>query len=66
MIIGYHAIYYAHDLVGKGRSGVDRLGMALFDACVALNPHQIEAALFALRSPISKGALLADEGRPGD
>lgn len=40
--------------------------MALFDACVALNPHQIEAALFALRSPISKGALLADEVRPGE
>ncbi|HLH79416.1 MAG TPA: SNF2-related protein [Chthonomonas sp.] len=26
-----------------------------------MNPHQIEAALFAFRSPISKGALLADE-----
>lgn len=26
-----------------------------------LNPHQIEAALFAFRSPLSKGALLADE-----
>lgn len=35
--------------------------MSLFDACVDLNPHQIEAALFALRSPISKGVLLADE-----
>ncbi len=35
--------------------------MALFDACVDLNPHQIEAALFALRSPLSKGAILADE-----
>jgi len=30
-----------------GGSGVDRLGRALFDACVDLNPHQIEAALFA-------------------
>ena len=35
--------------------------MALFDANVDLNPHQIEAALFALRSPLSKGVLLADE-----
>ena len=26
-----------------------------------LNPHQIEAALFAFRSPLSKGAILADE-----
>ena len=35
--------------------------MSLFDAAVELNPHQIEAALFALHSPISKGAILADE-----
>ena len=34
---------------------------ALSDAQVDLNPHQIDAALFAARSPISKGALLADE-----
>jgi SNF2 family DNA or RNA helicase len=31
------------------------------DAQVDLNPHQIDAALFAFRSPLSKGALLADE-----
>jgi SNF2 family DNA or RNA helicase len=35
--------------------------MSLFDATVELNPHQIEAALFAFRSPLSKGVLLADE-----
>ncbi len=35
--------------------------MSLFDASVDLNPHQIEAALFALASPISKGVILADE-----
>src|SRR5262249_36483335 len=35
--------------------------MALFDACVDLNPHQIDAAACALRSPLSKGVLLADE-----
>ena len=61
MITDYHAKYYAHELSQVGGSGVDRLGRALFDACVDLNPHQIEAALFALRSPISKGVLLADE-----
>jgi SNF2 family DNA or RNA helicase len=27
---------------------------------VDLNPHQIDAALFAFRSPLSRGALLAD------
>jgi adenine-specific DNA-methyltransferase len=31
------------------------------DAQVDLNPHQVEAALFAFRSPLSRGALLADE-----
>ena len=61
MITDYHAKYYAHELSRVGGSGVDRLGRTLFDACVDLNPHQIEAALFALRSPISKGILLADE-----
>ena len=35
--------------------------MALFDAAVDLNPHQIEAALLALPSPLSKGVILADE-----
>ena len=40
---------------------MDRLSMSLFDASVDLNPHQIEAALFALQSPLSKGVILADE-----
>jgi adenine-specific DNA-methyltransferase len=31
------------------------------DAQVDLNPHQIEAALFVFKSPLSKGAILADE-----
>ena len=35
--------------------------MSLFDASVDLNPHQVEAALFAIRSPLSKGVILADE-----
>jgi hypothetical protein len=61
MIADYHATYFAHELKRVGGSGVDRLGRALFDACVDLNPHQIEAALFALRSPLSKGVILADE-----
>jgi hypothetical protein len=40
---------------------MDRLSTALFDAAVDLNPHQIEAALFALQSPLSNGVILADE-----
>jgi hypothetical protein len=57
----YHSKYYAYELSRVGGVGIERLGRALFDACVDLNPHQIEAALFALRSPLSKGVLLADE-----
>ena len=61
MITPYHAKYYAHELTRQGGAGVERLSRSLFDACVDLNPHQIEAALFAVRSPLSKGVLLADE-----
>lgn len=57
----FHAKYFAHDLARRAAAGVDRLSMSLFDAAVDLNPHQIEAALFALSSPLSKGVVLADE-----
>jgi SNF2-related domain/Helicase conserved C-terminal domain len=61
VITPYHAKYFAHDLTRRPASGMDRLSVALFDAAVDLNPHQIEAALFALQSPLSKGVVLADE-----
>lgn len=62
MTTPYHARYFAHELTRQhGPDGGDRLSMALFDACVDLNPHQIDAAAFALRNPLSKGVLLADE-----
>jgi len=61
MSTAYHAKYFAHELTRIGGAGVERLSRSLFDACVDLNPHQVEAALFAFRSPISKGVLLADE-----
>jgi len=61
MITDYHVKYYSHEISRIGGDGLDRLGRALFDACVDMNPHQIEAALFALRSPLSKGVILADE-----
>lgn len=58
----FHAKYHAHVLTQRrGHGGVERLSRSLFDACVDLNPHQIDAALFALRSPLSKGVILADE-----
>ncbi len=62
MITDYHAKLFAHELQ-KRRSVADaeKLAGALFDAQVDLNPHQVEAALFAFKSPLSKGAILADE-----
>lgn len=39
----------------------DALAQSLSAARVDLNPHQVDAALFALRSPLSKGVILADE-----
>lgn len=62
MITNHHAKYYSHELTAKHSStSVDRISRSLFDASVDLNPHQIEASLFALRSPLSKGVVLADE-----
>ena len=58
----FHAKYIAHDLTRRCASdSVEKLTAVLSDAQVDLNPHQIEAALFAFRNPLSKGAILADE-----
>ncbi len=58
----YHAKYYAYELTRRCPSDrVERIASTLMDAQVDLNPHQVDAALFAFRSPLSKGALLADE-----
>jgi SNF2 family DNA or RNA helicase len=58
----YHAKLLAHELTRRCASdSVERLAGALSNAQVDLNPHQVEAALFAFRNPFSKGAILADE-----
>jgi hypothetical protein len=61
-LTAYHARYFAHELTKRASSAsIDSLTSALSDAQVDLNPHQVEAALFAFRSPLSRGAILADE-----
>ena len=61
-ITAYQAKYLAHELTRKrSADDIDKLTASLQDAKVDLNPHQIEASLFAFKSPLSKGALLADE-----
>lgn len=58
----YHAKYFAQELTRRYPSdSVERFAGAVASAQVDLNPHQVEAALFAFRSPLSKGAVLADE-----
>jgi ERCC4-related helicase len=58
----YHAKYFAYELTRRIASdSIEKLTRSLSDAQVDLNPHQVEAALFAFRSPLSKGAILADE-----
>ena len=58
----YQARYFAEQLALKRpQSSVEGLASAMSGSKVDLNPHQVDAALFALKSPLSSGALLADE-----
>ena len=62
MTTEYHAKYWAQCLQQqRAQDDVSGLSRSIANARVDLNPHQIDAALFALRSPLSKGVLLADE-----
>lgn len=62
MINPYQAKYYAYELSKKAAAdSPEKFGATLMDAKVELTPHQIEAALFAFKSPFSKGVILADE-----
>lgn len=58
----FHSKYFAHQLTIKRPSNsIESLANSLGGARVDLNPHQIDAALFAFRSPLSNGVILADE-----
>jgi len=62
MLTAYHAKYFAHELTKRhSADDPEKLAGTLVDAQVDLNPHQVDAAMFAFGSPLSKGALLADE-----
>ena len=52
MITPYQAKYYAYELSKRASSdSTEKFGATLMDAQVELNPHQVEAALFAFKSP---------------
>ncbi len=58
----YHCQYWANALVLKDATGsIESVTRSIASARVDLNPHQVDASLFALRSPLSKGAVFADE-----
>jgi superfamily II DNA or RNA helicase len=57
----FHQRIAAERLTARGGSGTSRLTPALTSSAVDLNPHQIEAAAFALASLPTGGAILADE-----
>ncbi len=58
----YQAQYYAWLLTRRAASDtVESLASTLVDSQVDLNPHQVEAALFACKNPLSRGVILADE-----
>ncbi|WP_336298604.1 SNF2-related protein [Providencia sp. PROV174] len=56
----YQRNYLANWLILKGKAE-DSLTQTIASARVDMNPHQVEAAMFALASPLSNGVILADE-----
>jgi hypothetical protein len=57
----FHQRIAAEALTARGGGGTSRLAPALAHSAVDLNPHQIEAAAFALGALPTGGAVLADE-----
>lgn len=57
MLTDYHAKFLAHELsLRQPADSAERLATAVAAAQVDLNPHQVDAALFAFQSPLSKAA----------
>jgi ERCC4-related helicase len=54
--------YYAWLLTRRAAGDtIESIASTLVDSQVDLNPHQVEAALFACKNPLSRGVILADE-----
>lgn len=60
MYTRYQSGYLAHLLSLEGVAE-EALTQTIASAKVDMNPHQVDAALFALASPLSNGVILADE-----
>ena len=58
----YQSQIWAYQLYLRGSGGdVSALSRSISNARIDLNPHQVDAALFSLRSPFANGVILADE-----
>lgn len=56
------AKYWALEVLASGnQNDMGNISGSLGTSKIDMNPHQIDAALFALQSPISQGVILADE-----
>ncbi|WP_374278100.1 SNF2-related protein [Azonexus sp.] len=62
MLTPYQSRFFAWQLTRRAASdSMESFASTLVDAQVDLNPHQVDAALFACRNPLSRGVILADE-----
>lgn len=62
LLTPHQSQYYAWLLTRRAAGdSVESLASTLVDSQVDLNPHQVEAALFACANPLSRGVILADE-----
>ncbi len=63
MLLTEHQRQYVAWLLTRRAAGdsVESLISTLVDSQVDLNPHQVDAALFACQNPLSRGVILADE-----
>ena len=62
LLTPHQSQYFAWLLTRRAAGdSVESLASTLVDSQVDLNPHQVEAALFACRNPLSRGVILADE-----
>ncbi len=62
LLTQHQSLYYAWLLTRRtAGDSVESLASTLVDSQVDLNPHQVEAALFACANPLSRGVILADE-----
>ena len=67
MTTPYHSQYWAHALTLRGASGtIEALSRSIAGACVDLNPHQVDAALFAIHIPFTRRVPITQGFFPGD